>query len=60
MQTAMAEVRAALVTLLILLASIFAAPPSGLFGSSALAQDAQWIWSPAQENDDSGRGVLLP
>ena len=49
MQTAINEVRAAILTLAVLVASALAAPADSPLARTASAQDAQWIWSPAQE-----------
>jgi putative membrane-bound dehydrogenase-like protein len=51
MPTAMGEVRAAMIALLILVVSALAAPGDTPLVGSAVAQDVQWIWSPAQEHE---------
>jgi putative heme-binding domain-containing protein len=49
MQTVSGELRALVTAILLFLLIAIAAPADGLFVGSAAAQDAQWIWSPAQE-----------
>ena len=49
MQTAINEMRAAVLVLAVLVASALAAPADSPLTRISSAQDAQWIWSPAQE-----------
>jgi hypothetical protein len=51
MQSVIRELHAGLVALVVLILAALAAPGDGVFGNTAAAQDAQWIWSPAQERE---------
>ena len=51
MHSAIREIQSSLLALLVLVLTAFAAPANGPLGNRAAAQDAQWIWSPAQERE---------
>jgi putative heme-binding domain-containing protein len=51
MHTATREIQSGLVALGVLVLAALSAPGDGVLGNTATAQDAQWIWSPAQERD---------